>query len=88
MIFFFDFVCSNLMFFALKSFHFVSDYFLVTQSVFKFIKLSRNIYFWNLLSNTSFILPISFLMVGLKIFWIVTEMKQMLAFKKFFKNVF
>ena len=37
-------VCSKFMLFSLNSSHFMSEYLLVAQSVFKFIKLSRNIY--------------------------------------------
>ena len=67
------------MIFALNSSHFVFDYFLVEQSVFEFIKLSRNIHSFCRIrvftnspitfpSGSSFILPITFLLVGSKNF--------------------
>ena len=42
--YFVGFACSKFMLFALNSSHFMSHYFFVKQSVFKFIKLSCNIH--------------------------------------------
>ena len=80
-------------FFALNSSHFVSEYFFLNKmslnllnsvamfTHFDFNPTNSSIIF---LSDSSFILSITFLLARLKIFWIVTEIKQMFVLKIFF----